>query len=276
MLKGGMKLNSIKLAWRIRRDAIEMTHLSHASHIGSALSCADVLAVLYADVLHYDVHDAKWEDRDRLVLSKGHAGSALYAALAEVGFFPLEELKTYYQNGSRLSGHISHKGVPGVEFSTGSLGHGVCVATGLAMAGKLDRKQYRTYAIVGDGECDEGSLWETVLFANQFCLKNYTIIVDHNGLQSIGRCEDTIDLLDLGKKFQVFGWNVIEVDGHDHSQLKDAFSKRFQNEKPICIIANTVKGKGISFMENKVLWHYRDPQGEFYERAVKELEDSRP
>lgn len=269
-------MDSVSLAWHIRRDAVEMTHLSHASHIGSALSCADILAVLYADILHYDVNSPKWEDRDRLILSKGHAGSALYAALAEVGFFSKEELKTYYQNGSKLSGHISHKGVPGVEFSTGSLGHGVCVATGIAMAGKLDGKSYRTYAVVGDGECDEGSLWETVLFANQFRLKNYTIIVDRNNLQSLGSCEDTMELLDLGKKFKAFGWNVIDVDGHDHAKLKEAFQKRFRNEKPICIVAHTTKGKGVSFMENEVLWHYRDPQGEFYERAVKELEEQRP
>lgn len=269
-------MNSVSLAWHIRRDAIEMTHLSHASHIGSALSCADILAVLYADILRYDVNFPNWEDRDRLILSKGHAGSALYAALAEVGFFPKEELKTYYQNGSKLSGHISHKGVPGVEFSTGSLGHGVCVATGIAMAGKIDCKNYRTYAIVGDGECDEGALWETVLFANQFRLQNYTIIVDRNNLQSLGSCEETMELLDLGKKFKSFGWNVINVDGHNHIRLKAALRKRFENEKPICIVAHTTKGKGVSFMENEVLWHYRDPQGEFYERAVKELEEKRP
>lgn len=269
-------MNSRSLAWHIRRDAIEMTHISHASHIGSALSCADIIAVLYADILHYDVKNPKREDRDRLVLSKGHAGSALYAALAEVGFFPKSELYTYDLNGSRLSGHISHKGVPGVEFSTGSLGHGVCVATGIAMAAKLDKKSYRTYAIVGDGECDEGSLWETVLFANQYRLQNYTIIVDRNNLQSLASCESTIELLDLGQKFRDFGWNVVETDGHDHSKLKAAFLKRFNNDKPICVIAHTIKGKGISFMENQVLWHYRDPQGEFYEKAVQELEEQRP
>lgn len=268
-------MNSVDLAWKIRRDAIEMVHNSHASHIASALSCVDILAVLYADVAKYRVEDSKWEDRDRIVLSKGHAGSALYACLAEVGFFPKKQLETYYQNGSWLSGHISHKNVNGVEFSTGSLGHGVCVATGIAMAGRLNNKKYHVYAIVGDGECDEGSVWETALFANQFNLSNFTIIVDRNGLQSFGSTEDTISTGDLGKKFKEFGWNVINVDGHNHQKLKEALLQKFDNDKPVCIIAHTIKGKGVSFMENNVAWHYKDPQGDFYTNAVKELEASK-
>lgn len=251
-----------------------MTHLSHGSHIASILSVADIIAVLYASILKYDIKNPKWEDRDRVILSKGHAGGAMYAALAEVGFFDVEELKTHYSNGSRLSGHVSHKNVPGVELSTGSLGHGICVGTGMAMALKRDNKKSRVFVIVGDGECDEGSVWEAVLFANHYRLNNLTLIVDHNKIQSLDFCEKTLELLSLADKFKTFGWNVVEIDGHNHKELKDALSK-IDNEKPTCVIANTVKGKGISFMENQVLWHYRDPQGEFYDNAVKELEDMR-
>lgn len=267
-------MNSVELAKRIRIDAINMTHASHASHIGSALSCADIIAVLYSDIAKYDVKNPKWEDRDRIVLSKGHAGSILYACLAEVGFFDKKLLENYYQNGSFLSGHISHKGVPGVEFSTGSLGHGVCVATGIAMAGKLDKKEYNVYAIVGDGECDEGSVWETILFANQYNLDNFTIIIDRNKMQSFGSTEDTISTANLGEKIKTFGWNVIDVDGHNHNELKKAILQKFNNGKPKCIVAHTVKGKGVSFMENNIIWHYRDPQGEFYKQAIEELEDN--
>lgn len=268
-------MNSKELAWNIRRDVLEMTHNSHASHIGSALSCADIISVLYADFVKYDVNNPMLENRDRVVLSKGHAGSALYACLAEIGFYPKEKLKTYYSNGSWFSGHISHKNVPGVEFSTGSLGHGVCVATGIAMAGIIDEASYSVYAIVGDGECDEGSVWETALFANQYNLSNYTLIIDRNCLQSFGSTEDTIATGDIGKKFLAFGWNVLDVDGHNHEELFKAFSKKFDNNKPKCIVAHTTKGKGISFMENNVVWHYRDPQGEDYENAIRELEASK-
>ena len=268
-------MNSKQLAWNVRYDVLQMIHLSHASHIGAAYSVTDILAVLYSDVLHYDVKNPKSEDRDRLVLSKGHAGSALYATLAEVGYFDKKLLKTYDQNGSAFSGHISHKGVPGVEFSTGSLGHGVCVATGLALAGKLNHSNYHVYAITGDGECDEGSVWETALFARQYKLSNFTIIIDRNHMQAMGDVSDVMDTTDLRKKFEDFGWNAVDVDGHDHEALKKALSKKFNNDYPTCIVAHTIKGKGVSFMENSLLWHYRDPQGEFYEKAMKELEDSK-
>lgn len=264
-------MDSTELARKIRLDAVNMVHSSHASHIGSALSCADILAVLYADILKYDVTCPMFVDRDRLILSKGHAGSALYAALAEVGFFPREMLDTYYMNGSKLSGHISHSGVPGVEFSTGSLGHGICVATGIAMAGKMDKKDYRTYVIVGDGECEEGSVWETALFAHKYHLSNYTVIVDNNKLQGMGTCDSVMALGNIGEKFVAFGWNVVDVNGHDHAELKKAFNTRFDNDSPMCIVAHTVKGKGVSFMENDNLWHYRDPQGDAYINAVREL-----
>lgn len=267
-----MPIESRALAKRVRLDVLEMIHNSHASHIGSAFSVTDILSVLYADIMNYRPGEPQWTERDRLVLSKGHAGSALYAVLAEVGFFPKEWLENYYKNGSPLSGHISHKGVPGVELSTGSLGHGVCVACGMAYAAKTDGKNCRVFAITGDGECDEGSVWETAMFANHYRLSNFTLIVDHNGLQSFGPCEETVELLDIGKKFRDFGWNVTETDGHDHNELRRALSARFDNGRPVCVIAHTVKGKGVSFMENNVLWHYRDPQGEEYERALFELQ----
>ena len=267
-------MKSEMLARNVRKDVLEMIHSSHASHIGAAYSVTDILCVLYTSVLKYDINNPKWEGRDRLVLSKGHAGSALYAVLGEVGFFDKQLLETYDQNGSLFSGHISHKGVPGVEFSTGSLGHGVCVATGLALAGKMDNQNYHVYGIVGDGECDEGSVWETALFAHQYKLSNFTIIIDRNNMQAMGNVRDVMDTADLRKKFEDFGWNAIDVDGHNHEELLNAFSKKFDNDNPTCIVAHTIKGKGVSFMENSLLWHYRDPQGEFYEAAKKELEDS--
>lgn len=267
-------MNSKDLAWKIRRHAIEMTHISGGSHIGSILSIADIVGVLYNDVMNIFPDNPKKDNRDRFILSKGHAGAAVYAALAEKGFFDLDKLKTHYADGSILSGHVSHKNVPGVEFSTGSLGHGVCAAAGMAMAGKCDGKNHRVFAVTGDGECDEGSVWEMALFANHYRLSNLTVIVDHNKLQSLDTCENTLELINLAEKWRVFGWNVIEIDGHNHDEIRDALLSKDEN-KPTCIIAHTIKGKGVSFMEGKVLWHYRDPQGENYENAVKELEAAR-
>ncbi len=265
-------MDSKQLAWKIRYDVLQMDHHAHASHIGSAYSVSDILAVLFAQILSYRVQEPKWSGRDRLVLSKGHAGAALYAALAEVGFFSTELLDHYCDNGNPLSGHISHKGVPGIEFSTGSLGHGVCVATGMALAGKLNHEEHHVYAIVGDGECDEGAFWETILFAHQYQLNNYTIIIDRNHIQAMGDCQKVMDTGNLFQKIKDFGWNTIEIDGNNHDQILKALKTGFDNDLPICIIANTIKGKGISFMENQLLWHYRDPQGEFYDQALKELE----
>lgn len=262
-------MNSLDLARRIRIDAVKMSHFGHASHIGSALSMADVIAVLYSDVLHYDPKNPKAEDRDRLVLSKGHASASLYSALAEVGFFDKEILWTYCQNDSMLSGHISHK-VPGIELSTGSLGHGIGVATGFAMSAKKSNKGWRSYCIIGDGECDEGTIWEAALFANNYQLNNLTVICDHNQIQALGRCEDTMKLLDLRKKWEDFGWDAREIDGHDHEALKKNLLSP-NPTKPNIIIADTIKGKGVSFMEGELLWHYRDPQGEFYVKAMEEL-----
>ncbi len=267
------------LAWLIRRHGLEMTHISRGSHIGAIFSVAEVMAVLYAQVLNIDPANPAWEDRDRFILGKGHAGAAVYAALAERGFFDVEELSTHYANGSRLSGHVSHKGVPGVEFSTGSLGHGLPVAMGMALGAKMDGKDWRAYCILGDGECDEGSVWEAALQANQFGLGNLIAIIDHNRMQSLDYCENTLALEPFEDKWRAFGWNVMRVDGHDVDVLLAAFAQARANiatGKPTVIIAETVKGKGVSFMENDILWHYRTPQGEEYDAALKELEALKP
>lgn len=270
-------MTSSQLAWLIRRHGIEMTHLSGGSHIGAVLSAADILAVLYADTLRYDPKNPKWDGRDRFVMSKGHAGAAVYAALAECGFFDPAELKTHYANGSRLSGHVSHY-LPGVDFSTGSLGHGLSAAAGMALAAKQDGKHHRVFAVLGDGECDEGAVWEAALFANQYRLENLVAIIDHNHMQSLDTCERTLELEPLAEKWRAFGWNAIELDGHDHHALREALRDTHNpGHKPTVVVANTVKGKGVSFMEHDILWHYRFPHdGWEYDGAVTELHDAMP
>ena len=267
------------LAWLIRRNGLEMTHLSRGSHIGSIFSAAEIIAVLYTSVLRVDPENPAWPERDRMILSKGHAGSAVYSALAERGFFPVEELKTHYQDGSRLSGHVSHRGVPGVEVSTGSLGHGLAIGAGLALGAKMDGASWRTFVVLGDGECDEGEVWESALQAAQFGLDRLTAVVDYNHMQSLDFVDRTLRLEPFEAKWRDFGWNAMSCDGHDTEALKDAFAWARKNEgsgKPSVILAHTVKGKGVSFMENNILWHYRTPQGEEYEAALKELEAQRP
>lgn len=276
-----MKHTSEELAWLIRRHGVEMTHLSGGSHLGAILSVADLVATLYTDVMHYDPKNPKWEGRDRFILSKGHAGASIYAALAESGFFPVEELKTHYQNGSRLSGHVSHH-LPGVDFSTGSLGHGMSAAAGIAYALKKDGRKERSFVVVGDGECNEGSVWEAALFANHFRLNNLCVIVDHNHMQSLDFNENTLEIEDFASKWKAFGWNVIEINGNDHKEIKEAFKKfeefyKTEPHKPTVIIANTVKGFGIPFMQNDILWHYRFPHdGWEYDCAVNELHKIKP
>jgi len=254
---------SAVLSVKLRMSILEMLHHARASHIAPAFSIADIVAVLYGCVI-----DAK---NDSVVLSKGHAGSCIYAALAQVGILPQELLKTYYSNGSKLSGHISHKDVPGVEVSTGSLGLGAPIAAGMALADKLDSRGNRVFTIIGDGECNEGSIWEFAQFAPHHKLANLTAIIDANGMQAMGTCDDVLANADLAAKFALFGWNVCEIDGHNHTELEAALSK-VHKTKPTCIVARTVKGKGVSFMEGNLVWHYRDPQGEDYEKARAELE----
>ena len=267
------------LAWLIRRHGLEMTHLSRGSHIGAIFSLAEIMATLYTGVLNVDPANPRMPERDRLILSKGHAGAAVYAALAERGFFPVEELSTHYANGSRLSGHVSHKGIPGVEFSTGSLGHGLAVAAGMALGGKMDKADWRVYAVLGDGECDEGSVWEAALQAHQYRLDHLIAVIDRNRMQSLDFSENTIALEPFADKWRAFGWHTQVVDGHDVDALRAAFEQAKANRgtgKPSVIIAETTKGKGVSFMENDILWHYRTPQGEEYEAALRELEALRP
>lgn len=265
--------NLTKLACRIRRNALNMTSRGKSSHIGSILSIADILAVLYGEFLVKDVKQPNAKNRDRFILSKGHAGAGVYAALAETGFFDTSELKKHYQNGSIFSGHISHKGIPGVELSTGSLGHGLGVGAGMALAAKRKDKRHGVYVLMSDGECDEGSNWEAILFAAHHKLNNLVAIIDRNKLQSIHSTEDTLSIEPFPDKWKSFGWEVVEVDGHNQEEIFNACSNlNIPQNKPLCVIANTIKGKGVSFMENSVLWHYRSPQGDEYKAAMLELE----
>lgn len=270
-------MKSENLAWLIRRHAIEMTHLSGGSHVGSVLSVADIIAVLYAEVINVKSNNPNWINRDRFILSKGHAGASIYAALAESGFFPVEELKTHYQNGSRLSGHVSHH-LPGVDFSTGALGHGLSAGAGMAYAAKKEGKDYQTFVVLGDGECNEGSVWEAVMFANHFRLANLTAIIDYNHMQSLDFQENTIEMESMSDKWNAFGWNVIEINGNNHDDLRRAFLlAKVEQNKPSVIIADTIKGFGVSFMENDILWHYRFPHdGWEYDSAVNELHANKP
>lgn len=268
-------MTSEQLAWKIRRHGVEMTHVSQGSHIGAVMSVADIMAVLYAEVLQVRPEEPRWDGRDRFIMSKGHAGGALYAALAERGFFPVEELMTFYQNDSRLSGHVSHK-VPGVELSTGSLGHGLGVAAGMAIAARQDGKTHRVFTVLGDGECNEGSVWEAAQAAVQFGLDNLVAIVDNNRMQSLDFCERTLNSGALAQRWQSFGWNTIEVDGHDHEALRAALRKN-DSGRPTAIIAHTIKGKGVPFMELDILWHYRFPhEGWEYDGAVTALHANKP
>jgi transketolase len=261
------------LARRVRLNALHMTSVGGSAHVGSVFSMADILAVLYGGVLRVDPSNPKWPQRDRFILSKGHAGAGVYATLAERGFFPLAKLSTHYQDGSDLSGHVSHKGIPGVELSTGSLGHGLPVAAGMALAAKLDSRSHRVFALLSDGECDEGSNWEAILFAAHHGLDQLVAIIDYNKIQSLAPVEDTIGLEPFAEKWRAFGWAVTEVDGHDHDAMRAAFAAiPIELGKPSCFIAHTVKGKGVSFMEHAVLWHYRTARGEELAAAESELQ----
>lgn len=267
-------MDTKELAKRIRIHALRMTSRGGSSHIGAALSIADILAVLYTGVLHVDPKNPAKSDRDRFILSKGHAGAAVYAVLAETGFFPIEKLKTHCQDGSDLCGHVSHIGIPGVELSTGSLGHGLSVGVGMALGAKMDNRTHRVVVLLSDGECDEGSNWEAILFAAHHGLDNLIAIIDYNKIQSLDFVSKTLALEPFSEKWQSFGWTVREVDGHDYQDLQNALTNfPFKAGKPSVIIAHTTKGKGVSFMENTVLWHYRCPRGEEFESALKELKN---
>ncbi len=261
------------LALRVRIHTLKMTSRGGSSHVGAAFSIADILAVLYGGVMRHDPTQPKWAERDRFILSKGHAGAAVYATLAEVGYFPVERLSQHYQDGSVLSGHVSHKGIPGVELSTGSLGHGLGVGTGMAKALKLAGSASRVFVLLSDGECDEGTIWEAALFAQHHRLDNLVAIIDFNKIQSLAPVAETLALEPFRQKWESFNWGVVEADGHDHAVLAGALGRLpATGGRPTVVIAHTVKGKGVSFMENTVLWHYRTARGEEFDRALAELE----
>jgi transketolase len=250
-----------------------MVSAANASHIGGALSSSDIVAVLYNEILNVDPTDPNDPERDRFILSKGHCCVALYAALAIRGFFSMEDLSSYAEDGSPLMAHISHK-VRGVEFSTGSLGHGLPFGCGKALAAKRCNHSWRTFVLVSDGELNEGSNWEAILFAPHHKLDNLVLIVDYNKIQSLGTVSEVLELHPLKEKFIAFGWSVREVDGHDHTALYSSLGELpWEAGKPSCLIAHTVKGRGVSFMENNIAWHYRSPRGDLLVQALSELSD---
>ncbi|MBR5641831.1 MAG: transketolase [Firmicutes bacterium] len=261
-----------KIAQTVRQHIIRQTYNAGSGHPGGSLSAADLLTALYFCEMNIDPANPGMKGRDRFVLSKGHAAPALYACLAERGFFPVEDLVTLRKMGSKLQGHPSMILLPGVEMSTGSLGQGISAATGMALAGKLDGDPGRVYALLGDGELQEGMVWEAAMAAGHYKLDNLCAIVDHNGLQIDGRNEDVMNVMPIAEKFAVFGWNVLEIDGHDFEQILDAFdmAKKCKG-MPTMIVAETVKGKGVSFMENQVGWHGKAPNEEQAKQAMEEL-----
>ena len=255
----------------IRRESIKMVYRANASHIGGALSSADILAVLYSEILNVEPKNPNWSERDRFIMSKGHCCTALYAALSARGFFPAEELQSYGTDGTRLMSHVSHH-VPGVEWSTGSLGHGLPLACGQALAAKRTGKSWRVVCLLSDGELNEGSTWESVIFAAHHGLDNILAIVDRNGQQGMGRTRDILRMENLKERFVSFDWDAEMVNGHDLSELRRSFSVRKEG-RPRVVIAQTVKGKGVSFMENKLEWHYRPPRTEEeLNAALQEIE----
>ncbi len=261
------------IAKKLRRHVITMTGKAGSGHPGGSLSAAEIVTTLYFKLLRHNPADPKWPDRDRFILSKGHAAPLLYAVLAECGYFPVEELLTLRQLDSRLQGHTDRLLTPGVEMSAGSLGQGLSFATGVALAGRLNSQKHRVYVLLGDGECDEGQIWEAAMAAAHFELDNLLAIVDNNGQQIDGWNRDVMNLDPFCKKWQAFGWNTVEVDGHDFTQLIDAFNQtKLVKGRPSVVIAHTVKGKGVSFMENNPDFHGKAPTAAEVERALKELQ----
>lgn len=270
-----------EIAKDIRKTIYKIAHHAGGGHMGAAFSMADIISVLYFDnVLKYDAGNPDWEERDKFILSKGHACYALYAVLAKAGYFPEEELWRVGKPGSRFGGHPKMHEIPGVEASTGALGHGLSFAIGIAYANKVDRRDSHVYVVLGDGECQEGSIWEGALSAPTLELDNMTVIVDHNKLQAMDELENIVHMKPFADKWRAFGWNVVETDGHDYAEIREALLTRCAG-KPTVIIANTIKGKGVSFMENVPIWHYRMPNEEelsvlfddlgFTEEECKEL-----
>ena len=260
-----------QLAQSVRIKTTEMISRARSSHIGGNFSMAEIITVLYDEILNVSPDHLDDPNRDRFILSKGHAAAAYYSILALKGFFPMDWLDTFYLNGGHLAGHAT-RSVPGVEVSSGSLGHGLPMAVGMAKAAKIDHRPYRVFALLSDGECQEGSVWEAAMLAAHHRLDNLTVIVDYNKIQALGQTSEICDLEPFANKWNAFGWAVRQVDGHSVDELYGALSALpFTGEKPSCVIAHTVKGKGVSFMEDKLLWHYRTPVGEEFDAAMSEL-----
>ena len=271
-----MKITDIKQlqekAKEVRKGIIEAVYSNKSGHPGGSLSIADIMTVLYFNQMNIDEKNPKWEDRDRLVLSKGHCSPALYSCLANRGFFDVEKLKTFRNINSNLQGHPDMNKVPGVDISSGSLGQGLSCANGMAIAGKMDNKNYRVYCILGDGEIEEGQVWEAAMASNKYKLDNLCVIVDNNNLQIDGTIEEVMSSYPIDEKFKSFGFQVINIDGHNIQEIIDAFHvAKNVKDKPTCIIAKTIKGKGVSYMENDVKWHGIAPNEEQYQLAMKEL-----
>ena len=261
------------VAKRIRKHIVSMIGKAGSGHPGGSLSPVDIVTTLYWKILHHKPGDPHWVDRDRFILSKGHAAPMLYSVLAESGYFPVSELPTLRQIDSRLQGHADRTATPGVEMSSGSLGQGLSFGIGVALAAKLDSRDYRTYILLGDGECNEGQVWEAIMAAAHFKLDNLVAIVDKNGLQIDGPTREVMNTEPMGEKWQAFGWHVIEVDGHNLAKLAEVFEKaKTIKGQPTVLIADTVKGKGVSFMENVVGFHGKAPNQEQLDTALKELE----
>ena len=260
-----------ELALAARREIITITAAAKASHVGSALSVVDILSVLYSGSANSTPENSDNIDRDIVILSKGHAASALYSVLALQGFFPMDWLKKYCENDAPLGGHVTSKGVPGVELSTGSLGHGLPFGLGIAMSRKMSGVSGRVFVVMSDGECDEGTTWESAMIANHHNLDNLVVIVDRNRIQSLTFTEDTLKLEPFEDKWKAFGWETRVEDGHNHETLSRALNK---SSKPLCVIAETTKGKGVDFMENSVLWHYKSPAEEDVKSAFSQLKEN--
>lgn len=261
------------MAYKIRKLALTGIYNANSGHPGGSLSIAEIMSVLYFDVMNVDPKNPKNPDRDRFVMSKGHCAPALYAALAYRGFFPEKDVETLRKTDSYMQGHPDMKNIPGVDMSTGSLGQGICAANGMALAAKLDKKDYRVYAVLGDGELEEGQVWEAAMFAAHYKLDNVTAFVDLNLLQIDGDVRKVMNPTPVDKKFEAFGWNVIIADAHDVENLKNAIEEaKTVKDKPTVIIANSVKGKGVSYMENNAAWHGAAPNAEQFEQAVRELD----
>jgi transketolase len=266
-------LSTEELAQGLRARSIEVSRKAGAAHVASCLSISEVLAVLFNDILQgpYLPRPTAWDDRDRFILSKGQAAAAVYIILNYFGMLSDDELSGFNMDGSPLIGQISHD-VPGVEISTGSLGHGLPIGCGIALAAKRDGRPSRVFVLVGDGECNEGTIWESALIGTQQGLDNLVVVLDNNGMMSMGQTDDVLSVMPLREKWEAFGWAVKEVDGHNIAELRACLGEvPWQPGKPSCIIANTVKGKGVSFMEQTVLWHYRVPEGDEFDAAMAEL-----